>query len=136
MESGFLQRAVIHTVGGKRKGLQYDEKGGSPMGKRIIAAGLLLVFLLTIFVKYFWKSDMINKKNKIIYLACLIISIILMVSSIFIKLTTKLPFDVPIRESIEIYHLLLFSDFIFNAAIVILGVVAAYIVWVKGKNIR
>ena len=106
------------------------------MGKRIIAAGLLLLFLLTIFVKYFWKSDMINKKNKIIYLTCLIISIILMVSSIFIKLTTKLPFDVPIRESIEIYHLLLFSDFIFNAAIVILGVVAAYIVWVKEKNIR
>ena len=50
------------------------------MGKRIIAAGLLLVFLLTIFVKYFWKSDMINKKNKIIYLTCLIISIILMVN--------------------------------------------------------
>lgn len=77
---------------------------------------------------------MVNKKNLIIFLACELVGILLIIISFFIKYTVKIPPDTPIQEAIAIYHLLLFSDDLFSASLILFGFAAAYIAWAKNKN--
>lgn len=77
---------------------------------------------------------MLSKKNKIIHILCIVISILLMATSVFIQFTTELSLDVPASEFMETYHLLLFSKFIFYVATLILCISNLYICWIKNKK--
>lgn len=77
---------------------------------------------------------MVKKKNLIIFFVCELVGILLYAISFFIKCTVKIPPDTPIQEAIEIYNLLLFSNYLASASLIFFGFAAAYIVWIKNKK--